>query len=90
MAIFACGKEPLWSGTTDRNGVARIPRALPRSACRSRDYFITARSGEDFTFTLSSWQSGIESWRFNLPMGRGESDNRILTTVFDRTLLRVG
>ena len=90
VAISACGKAALWNGTTDRNGVARIAKALPRSACRSRDYFVSARSGEDFTFTLSSWQSGIESWRFNLPMGRGESDNRIVSTVFDRTLLRAG
>ncbi|HEY0061094.1 MAG TPA: MG2 domain-containing protein [Telluria sp.] len=90
VAVYACAKAALWSGVTDRNGVARIPKALPRSSCKSRDYFVTAHNGDDFTFTLSSWQSGIETWRFNLPMGGVDADNRIVTTVFDRTLLRAG
>jgi alpha-2-macroglobulin len=89
VTIHGCDKAPLWTGTTDGNGVARIVRALARTKCSGEDYFITARSGDDFTFTLSSWQSGIESWRFNLPSS-DSSDNRMLTTVFDRTLLRAG
>jgi uncharacterized protein YfaS (alpha-2-macroglobulin family) len=53
-------------------------------------YFVTARSGGDFTFTLSSWNDGIENWRFNLPIGGRFEDSRIAATVFDRSLLRAG
>lgn len=90
VAVSGCGKAPLWTGVTDRSGVARIAEALPASSCPHSEYFITARSGEDFTFMLSSWQAGIENWRFNLPMQDSDADNIILTTVFDRTLLRAG
>ncbi len=54
--------------------------------------FVFARNGKDMTFTHSSWDDGIESWRFGLPGeyddGRGEPV--IAHTVFDRTLLRAG
>jgi len=90
VAIYGCAKSALWKGSTDRNGVARMAGPLARSACKSGDYFVSARSGDDFTFTLSSWQSGIESWRFNLPMGGSSADNKMVATVFDRTLLRAG
>jgi hypothetical protein len=42
------------------------------------------------TFTLSDWDRGIETWRFNLPTGYFGADNVIASTVFDRTLLRAG
>jgi hypothetical protein len=52
-------------------------------------YFISARSGDDFTFTLSDWdrasKAGASTCR---PAAR--ADNRIAATVFDRTLLRAG
>lgn len=90
VAINGCKKAPLWTGVTDRDGVARMVGELAGSGCAHGEYFITARSGEDFTFTLSSWQSGIESWRFNVPMDDTRASNEIMTTVFDRTLLRAG
>ena len=51
--------------------------------------FITARTGEDMSFVHSSWNEGIEAWRFNLP---AESDpgSVVAHTVFDRSLLRAG
>jgi alpha-2-macroglobulin len=51
--------------------------------------FITARTGEDMSFVHSSWNEGIENWRFNLP---GESDlgSVVAHTIFDRSLLRAG
>ena len=54
--------------------------------------FVFARSGKDMTFTHSSWDDGIESWRFNLPGEYGDRSREplIAHTVFDRTLLRVG
>ncbi len=53
--------------------------------------FVFARSGKDMTFTHSSWDDGIESWRFNLPENYGDrKEDLIAHTVFDRTLLRAG
>lgn len=57
----------------------------------SEGLFVFARKGGDMTFTHSSWDDGIESWRFNLPERYGEGDEGFIAhTVFDRTLLRVG
>ena len=42
-------------------------------------------------FVFSSWQQGIEPWRFNLPTAqRRRSPTLRAHTVFDRTLLRAG
>jgi alpha-2-macroglobulin len=54
-----------------------------------RGLLVTARSGEDFSFVHSSWQQGIESWRFHLPT-EYQASPYIADTVFDRTLLRAG
>ena len=60
-------------------------------------YFVTARKADetkggatDLAFVFSSWQKGIESWRFNVPTGRGAEPDLRAATVFDRTLLRAG
>jgi uncharacterized protein YfaS (alpha-2-macroglobulin family) len=92
VAVRDCAGKLLWSGSADASGVARIRQALPRSNCKGwgDDYFVSARSGDDFTFTLSDWQQGIENWRFNLPTGSRDEDSRLIATVFDRTLLRAG
>lgn len=91
VEVRDCGARLLWSGSTDASGIARIRQELPASRCKGRDgYFVSARSGDDFTFTLSNWQQGIEPWRFNLPTGSRDQDSRIVATVFDRTLLRAG
>jgi uncharacterized protein YfaS (alpha-2-macroglobulin family) len=54
-----------------------------------RGLLITASWGEDFSFVHSSWQQGIEAWRFHLPTEYQPSPY-IADTVFDRTLLRAG
>lgn len=54
-----------------------------------RGYYVIAEKGEDFTFTHSSWDNGIEPYRFNLYSGSSER-GPIAHTVFDRTLLRAG
>jgi uncharacterized protein YfaS (alpha-2-macroglobulin family) len=91
VEVRDCAARLLWSGASDAQGIARIARELPAAACRGMDgYFITARKGDDFTFTLSTWHDGIEMWRFNLPTGNRFEDSRIVATVFDRTLLRAG
>ena len=55
----------------------------------NRGLLVTAQSGEDFSFVHSSWQQGIEAWRFHLPTEYQPSPY-IADTVFDRTLLRAG
>ena len=71
--------------------MARIDSELPEARCNYEDrYFVTARRGDDFTFTQSNWRRGIETWRFNVPTDDVRSANIIATTVFDRTLLRAG
>jgi len=54
-----------------------------------RGLLITASSGDDFSFVHSSWQQGIEAWRFHLPTDYQPSPY-VAETVFDRTLLRAG
>jgi hypothetical protein len=45
---------------------------------------------EDMAFTWSSWQRGIEPWRFNVPTSSEPQPDLRAHTVFDRTLLRAG
>src|SRR5512133_4127794 len=51
--------------------------------------FAFARKQDDLTFVHSSWDKGIESWRFNLHYA-GFKEQTIAHTVFDRTLVRAG
>ncbi len=51
--------------------------------------FITAQTAEDMSFVHSSWDEGIEPWRFQLPE-ESYLDPIIGHTIFDRTLLRAG
>ncbi len=51
--------------------------------------FVFARKQDDLTFVHSSWDKGIESWRFNLP-DDDFKEQAIAHTVFDRTLVRAG
>ena len=91
VAVRDCAGKLLWQGATDGDGVAHIGAELPESSCKSNQgYFISARSGGDLTFTLSNWDRGIETWRFNVPTDGYQADNTIAATVFDRTLLRAG
>jgi len=91
VAVRGCDGKLLWKGVTDASGVANIRQELAESKCGyQNDYFISARKGGDFTFTLSDWNQGIEPWRFNLPTEGVSASNLIATTVMDRTLLRAG
>nr|MBP8161405.1 alpha-2-macroglobulin [Ottowia sp.] len=44
----------------------------------------------DMAFTWSSWQRGIEPWRFNVPTSNDPRPDQRAHTVFDRVLLRAG
>ncbi|MGI4848082.1 MAG: MG2 domain-containing protein, partial [Janthinobacterium lividum] len=49
-----------------------------------------ARGRGDMAFALSTWNNGIEAFRFNLASDTGTAGTRRVHTVFDRTLLRAG
>ncbi len=55
----------------------------------NRGLFVFAKTSDDLTFVHSSWDDGIDPWRFNLPY---DSNHKpiIAHTIFDRTLLRAG
>ncbi len=94
IVVHDASGRPLWTGTSDSDGIARIAGELPPPGSPPRcgefcGYFVTASKEDDLTFVLSSWQKGIESWRYNLDYGGGV-DPSIAHTVFDRTLLRAG
>jgi uncharacterized protein YfaS (alpha-2-macroglobulin family) len=91
-----CKGSVVWEGTTDAEGLARIPRQLgtPHSyeGCNNwhdAPLFVVAKTAKDMGFTLSNWDQGIEPGQFNLPLGY-ESQSRIYHTVLDRTLFRAG
>jgi hypothetical protein len=52
--------------------------------------FVTAQTNDDLTFVHSSWDKGIEPWRFQLPDDKYGSNTISAHTIFDRTLLRAG
>ncbi len=104
VRVSNCEGTQLWQGKTDANGVAVMPPL--EDACASRPYneanadsinglFVSARKTDekgraDMAFALSSWNDGIESWRFNLPTETGKVATTRATTIFDRTLFRAG
>jgi uncharacterized protein YfaS (alpha-2-macroglobulin family) len=51
--------------------------------------FIMAQTSDDMTFVHSSWDDGIEPWRFQLPESSYKGPY-IAHTIFDRTLFRAG
>ena len=91
----SCTGKTLASGTSDGQGRALVTTGLPDpetyGSCESQTHplMVSARSGEDFSFTLTDWGEGIRPYDFDLPYGYSAKDD-ILHTVFDRTLIRAG
>lgn len=49
-----------------------------------------ADGSADYSFVLSSWDRGIESWRFNVPTTSEPQPTLLTHTVLDRSLFRAG
>lgn len=108
VAVFDCTGKAVWSGQTDGQGRALyngdLKGKVNLQACSDKQagesyskydggFFVTAQAGQDFTFTHTSWNEGIETWRFEgLDTSSPEwtTSNVIATTVLDRTLVRAG
>jgi uncharacterized protein YfaS (alpha-2-macroglobulin family) len=93
----SCTGQQLARGTTDAQGRLLIKSGLPEPETygdcsensTAHPLMISARAGDDFSFTLTDWGEGIRPYDFDLPYGWSESGD-ILHTVFDRTLIRAG
>ena len=98
----SCTGRLLARGTADKAGRLAFPNGLPEpetySSCEedpdpaSSDghaLMVSARSGDDFSFTLTDWGNGIRPYDFDLPYGWSERDD-ILHTLFDRALVKAG
>ena len=96
VSIRDCHGKRIWQGKTDERGVASIKTALPSvdilPHCSAYGgLFVFAGTAEDMTFTHSSWDDGIEPWRFRLPsLYDSENSGFIAHTILDRSLFRAG
>lgn len=54
-----------------------------------RGLFVFAKTADDMTFVHSTWDNGIEPWRYNLPEASYQGPV-IAHTIMDRSLLRAG
>lgn len=95
VEVRDCYGYRYWRGVSDGSGIARIDTALPdREALPDcpggdRQFFVTARLGDDMSFAFSSWGEGISPWRFNMPTGNWDGPY-VAHAVLDRPLFRAG
>ncbi|MES2449227.1 MAG: MG2 domain-containing protein [Pseudomonadota bacterium] len=92
----SCTGGLLARGITDASGGVFVPQGLPEpetyGSCESgstHPLMVSAREGDDFSFTLTAWGDGIRPYDFDLPYGY-QAKGDILHTVFDRALVRQG
>lgn len=92
----SCDGRQLATGRTGADGTLTVRAGLPAPSLYTgcdegadHTLMVSARAGDDMSFTLSSWNKGISPYDFDLSFG-GEARNEIVHTVFDRTLVRVG
>ena len=103
VRVSDCRGKEVASASTDAQGIARFKGISPQAPrCEiegfysdtQQAYFVSARAQNqgvaDMAFTWSSWQKGIEPWRFNVATSLEPQPDTHAHTVFDRTLLRAG
>lgn len=92
----SCNGHQFVVGKTDSDGRASFVGGLPEPQsygdCDSDDshpLIVSARLGDDFSFSLTSWDDGIKPSDFDLPYGWSATDH-VMHTVFDRALVKQG
>ena len=106
IRISDCRGKEVWRGSTDAKGLALLPHSLgdacnsydygnQNNPVKVNGFFVSARKTDekgraDMAFALSSWNNGIESYRFNLPTDMSKSPTVRAHTVLDRSLFRAG
>ncbi len=90
----SCDGKLFASGTSDASGRLLIPGGLPDpqsdDSCDTADghaLIVSAHHGDDYSFTLTSWNKGIAPYDFDQPYGYSPAQP-VFHTIFDRTLLR--
>jgi alpha-2-macroglobulin len=89
-----CGGGVRWQGHTGADGTAAVEESLGQpsgfgSCSWNPALLVLAKSGQDFSFTESTWSQGIGPYEFGLPVGNSYAAD-IYHTVLDRTLFRAG
>jgi uncharacterized protein YfaS (alpha-2-macroglobulin family) len=96
ISVLDCSGRPFWSGATDAQGLARFTASVKTQACEHMPGWVAiARApasggNQDLGLAISSWQQGIEPWRFGLPTGWDHEASVRAHSVLDRMLLRAG
>ena len=91
----SCSGEVLARGKADSQGRLLVSSGIPEPEtygnCEadSHPLMVSARAGDDFSFTLTDWGQGIRPYDFDLPYGYSKREE-IIHTIFDRTLIRGG
>lgn len=92
----SCTGAALAKGTTDDMGRLAVKQGItePQSygSCddgNSHPLMVSARKGDDMSFTLTAWGEGIRPYDFDLRYGY-EAAGEIVHTIFDRALVRQG
>ncbi len=94
VSVRDCKNKVVASGSTDSSGLITFSLADPPKCSYSPyqyGYLVIAEKENDLSFVHSSWNDGIETWRYNLP-GRYNYSGKpiILHTILDRSLFRAG
>ncbi len=102
IRISDCHGKQIWNGKTGAQGTV-LANVTSDQACPSvqgaeakiQGLFASARltdanGVEDMSFVLSSWNQGIESFRFNFPTDFSPVNTKRAHTIFDRPLFRAG
>ena len=74
-----------------QHDASRPRRRCPRAAREEsqKEFFVTARTSDDFAYAFSDWGEGISPWRFNVPTGNWQGPY-LAHAVLDRSLVRAG
>lgn len=93
----SCTGQALATGTTDASGRLAVNSGIPEpqtwgncdAESAARPLMISARRGDDMSFTLTTWGEGIRPYDFDLRYG-DDAAGEIIHTIFDRALVRQG
>ncbi|WP_246050503.1 alpha-2-macroglobulin family protein [Leptospira langatensis] len=97
VGLFDCRGSQLWKGNTDASGrllITENQSRLQAQNCGNEEpfysgLFLVAKKGEDFSFLHTSWDNGIETWRYKLSHDSYDAEFKY-RTILDRTLFREG
>lgn len=101
--VLDCSGKTLLTGQTGSDGIWHYRKAVKgEDYCNNTQLsglFVSARIGPDhplaagtgdYSFAFTSWDNGIESWRFNVPTDSSALPTVRAHTILDRSLFRAG